>query len=80
MAACHVPYEVQTNFSLQSVDKDNILSLSQLKYRVQKVTSTTQSFKKSTLPYTSGSSNISVFFGLRKYCNSAVKLENDQIN
>lgn len=33
-AACYVPYEVQINFSLQSGDKDNILSLSQLKYRV----------------------------------------------
>jgi hypothetical protein len=62
MAACYVPYEVQINFSLQSVVKDNILSLSQLKYRVQQVISATQSFKKSTLPSTSGSSDISLFF------------------
>jgi hypothetical protein len=61
LTACYVPYEIQINFSLQNVDKDNILSLFQLKYRVQKVSSATQSLKKSTLPSTSGSSNISLF-------------------
>jgi len=71
LAACYVSYKIQINFSLQNVDKDNILSLFQLKYRVQKVSSATQSFKKkSTLPSTSGPSNISLL--LSDYVNIVI--------
>jgi hypothetical protein len=70
LAACYVPYEIQINFSLQNVDKDNILPLFQLKYRVQEVSSATQSFKKSTLPSTFRSFNITLF--LLDYVNIVI--------
>ena len=81
LAACYVSHKIQINFSLQNVDKDNILSLFQLKYRVQKVSSATQSFKKKEhlAFYFWAFQHFFTSFGLRKYCNCAVKLENDHI-